>query len=193
MSTPDRILDAAAAEFAARGLDGTRMEHVARRAGVNKALVYRHFGDKGGLFTATLARELSRRQRLLDHLPDDLGQMLTFWARQQQADADFVRLTAREGLQDAGGEPVEAEARSAYYARQADMLRTLQARGDLDSNLDADALFFALLLLTVGPVLLPQIFRLVLRGAERADRWERFLLDLTASLRAPGEPGPSRR
>ncbi len=46
MSTSERILNAAAMEFTERGVDGVRMEHVAKRTNVNKALVYRHFGNK---------------------------------------------------------------------------------------------------------------------------------------------------
>lgn len=97
LSTADQILDAAAVEFAARGLDGTRMVHVARGAGVNKALAYRHFHDKNGLFSATLSRELTRRQKILDELPDTLGETLILWARRQKADMAFIRLVAEKG------------------------------------------------------------------------------------------------
>ena len=46
------ILDAARAEFAAQGYDATSLRAVARRAGVDPALVHHYFDDKGDLFAA---------------------------------------------------------------------------------------------------------------------------------------------
>ena len=46
-----RILAAAAAEFAARGYDGTRVDRIARAARLNKAMIYYHFTNKAALYT----------------------------------------------------------------------------------------------------------------------------------------------
>lgn len=54
MSSKERIVDAAIAEFAAKGLAGARVDEVARRSGVNKTLLYHHIGNKDQLFTAAL-------------------------------------------------------------------------------------------------------------------------------------------
>lgn len=48
------ILDAACATFAETGLGGTRLEHVAERAGVDKKLIYYYFESKEKLFLAAL-------------------------------------------------------------------------------------------------------------------------------------------
>lgn len=176
-----RILDAAAVEFAERGLHGTRMEHVARRAGLNKALVYRHFGDRDRLFDETLRRQIEQRTALLSTLPETLAGMLRTWSRRQRADAGFLRLIAQEGLVHDGGEPRAAAERRAYYRRQIGLLERMQEAGRLPRAMDLEALFFALLLLTVGPVLLPQIQALIL-GGEDAERWEAFLAQLSAAL-----------
>jgi TetR/AcrR family transcriptional regulator len=45
-----RILDAAAEVFAERGFGGAGVDEIARRAGVNKAMLYYHVGDKAALF-----------------------------------------------------------------------------------------------------------------------------------------------
>lgn len=45
-----RILDAAAEVFAERGYGGAGVDEIARRAGVNKAMLYYHVGDKAALF-----------------------------------------------------------------------------------------------------------------------------------------------
>ena len=52
--TRQRILDAAAREFAAHGLAGARTESIASAAGVNKALLYYYFASKDGLYQAAL-------------------------------------------------------------------------------------------------------------------------------------------
>jgi TetR/AcrR family transcriptional regulator len=52
--SPDRILSAAAVEFAARGYAGARVDRIARRARVNKAMLYYHFGSKRGLYRELL-------------------------------------------------------------------------------------------------------------------------------------------
>lgn len=45
-----RILDAAAEVFAERGFGGAGVDEIARRAGVNKAMLYYYVGDKAALF-----------------------------------------------------------------------------------------------------------------------------------------------
>jgi AcrR family transcriptional regulator len=54
--SPDQILDAAALEFADRGFAGARVDRIARRARVNKAMLYYHFKSKQMLYRALLRR-----------------------------------------------------------------------------------------------------------------------------------------
>jgi len=51
-----RILAAAAAVFAEEGFAGARVDTIARRAGVNKAMLYYHVGDKAALYREVLVR-----------------------------------------------------------------------------------------------------------------------------------------
>ncbi len=55
-ASPDRILNAAALEFAERGFAGARVDRIARRARVNKAMLYYYFGSKQALYRALLRR-----------------------------------------------------------------------------------------------------------------------------------------
>jgi TetR/AcrR family transcriptional regulator len=52
--TIPRILNTAAAVFAESGFAGARMDEIADRAGVNKATIYYHIGDKETLYTRVL-------------------------------------------------------------------------------------------------------------------------------------------
>jgi TetR/AcrR family transcriptional regulator len=56
----DRILAAAAREFSARGFAGARVDRIARRAKVNKAMLYYHFKSKDRLYK-TLLRQMFTR------------------------------------------------------------------------------------------------------------------------------------
>jgi len=50
----DRVFAAAAAEFAARGFDGAKVDRIAARARLNKAMLYYHFRGKAALYRAVL-------------------------------------------------------------------------------------------------------------------------------------------
>ena len=52
--TQAAILAAATEEITAKGLNGARVDEIARRAGVNKRMIYHYFGDKEGLYLAVL-------------------------------------------------------------------------------------------------------------------------------------------
>lgn len=49
-ATRDAIFAAAAEAFSRRGFDGVVVDHIARAAGVNKAMIYYHFKDKLALY-----------------------------------------------------------------------------------------------------------------------------------------------
>jgi TetR/AcrR family transcriptional regulator len=53
------ILKAALEEFSHEGVTGARTDEIARRAGVNKALLYYYFKDKEGLYAAALEQVFS--------------------------------------------------------------------------------------------------------------------------------------
>jgi len=52
--TTARILEAACDEFAEKGFAGARVAAIARRAGVNKATLYYHIGDKKALYAEVI-------------------------------------------------------------------------------------------------------------------------------------------
>jgi TetR/AcrR family transcriptional regulator len=52
--TSAAILAAAVLEFSQKGYEGARVEAIARRAGINKRMLYHYFGSKGGLYLAVL-------------------------------------------------------------------------------------------------------------------------------------------
>ena len=59
--TRRRLKEAATAEFAEHGPDGTTMARIAERAGINKERLYKYFGDKQALFETVLSEARSGR------------------------------------------------------------------------------------------------------------------------------------
>ena len=72
IATHQRILDAAAAEFARVGLAGARMDRITAAADANKAQLYAYFGSKEGLFDAVVADRVDTSTDDAPFDPDDL-------------------------------------------------------------------------------------------------------------------------
>lgn len=64
--TAQQILDAALALFLEFGLRRTTMDDVAKRAGIGRITVYRHYEDKNTLFQAVVMRECLRAIRSVE-------------------------------------------------------------------------------------------------------------------------------
>src|SRR6202142_723855 len=97
--TRARILSAALKEFAAKGFAGARVDFIARRAAINKRMLYHYFGNKEGLFKAVLRRKITERQAWAETLSGDPAESLAFWFDAACNDTDWVRLFEWEAPQ----------------------------------------------------------------------------------------------
>ncbi|ABC23660.1 TetR/AcrR family transcriptional regulator [Rhodospirillum rubrum] len=91
METKDRILEAAAIEFAERGFHGATIALIIHRAGVNQAAVNYHFGGKAKLYAAVIRRAMGR-------LLDLRGDPLTSWRQTADPLEALVRGMLSENL-----------------------------------------------------------------------------------------------
>ncbi|MBK6533573.1 MAG: TetR/AcrR family transcriptional regulator [Deltaproteobacteria bacterium] len=95
-TTEARILGAADALFCTvGGYDGVSTRDVAERAGVNKALVFYHFGSMRGLFEAVLERYYEAHQRGLAEALSGVGDVRARMHRLVDAYLDFMATHAR--------------------------------------------------------------------------------------------------
>ena len=103
-----RIIAAGREEFSRRGFEGARVDQIARRAGVNKQLLFYYFHSKRGLFTAVLARGAAELEQALADVPTNgdrpldrirvtLNAQFDFLA----AHPDLVALLTQAGRSDA--------------------------------------------------------------------------------------------
>ncbi len=185
-ATRQTILQAALEEFSEHGFKGTRIENVAKRCGFNKALIYRYFKDKEGLFKATLQQQFKGRAQILERLPQEMGPILEYWFQSTARDPHFMRLIVHEALQYNREPVVEQDYREAYYDKQIEMLQAFQEAGNLSEEFESPYLFLALLSLVVFPSTFPQVTYLATHhhfdSSEFQEKWNAFLYTLAEQL-----------
>lgn len=104
-ATRARILEAAVAEFSARGLAGARIDRIAEAGFSNKRLIYVHFGNKDGLFAAALHHVMTELTAVVplteNDLPGYAARMFDYLLERPEA----ARLSAWRKLERPGAGP----------------------------------------------------------------------------------------
>jgi len=102
-TTPDLILDAAEALFAAQGFDATTIKQIGARAGANPALIYYYFDSKDELYRRVLRRlftwlvtAASRRLEPGMQPDEAIPTMIGFQSERLMERPTFPRILARE-------------------------------------------------------------------------------------------------
>ncbi len=93
-ATSRRILDAACAEFAERGIAGARIDRIVATARTNKAQLYGYFGSKEDLFDAVLADRVEASAEAVPFDVDDLPGWAVWLYDRNLSRPELVRLIA---------------------------------------------------------------------------------------------------
>ncbi len=96
--TREKILAAALAEFSAKGFAGARVDAIARRARVNKRMLYYCFGAKQELYREIVRRKIADRSGFVESIPDDFGGAMAHIYLSGGTDIEFVRLLEWEAV-----------------------------------------------------------------------------------------------
>lgn len=142
-----RLLEAAAAEFAAAGVDGANVNRISLAAGLAKGTIYNYFPSKRELFLAVV-REASAQagagsaavrgdaptaERLRAILESDVE-----WVREHEA---FARVLVREALAgDPRFQPELVEAAAPFVERVAEIIAAGVERSEIRDDLAVDQL-----------------------------------------------------
>lgn len=183
MSTRERILEAAAVEFAEQGYAGARVAAIAQRSGANVERLYYYFGDKRGLFAAVMGDVMAQ---IVDAEPfdaDDLPAYIAAMAAFHHSQPGLIKLLLGEGR--AGERLPDKSARRAHYRARTAAIREAQAAGRLREDVDARLVVYAVLALVVTVEALPQISELIL-GRMSEKRFRTELARLAHALFSPG-------
>jgi AcrR family transcriptional regulator len=163
------VVDAAEAEFAARGFSGGSLNVIARRAGVAKGSLFQYFADKRDLYAfitdvvsqrvraymENRIRQLDPSRPFFDFLTDWLDAWITYFADHPHERA----------LHAAASLEIDTDARisvrNVVHRHYLEVLRPLvrdaQLRGDFRQDADIDALISLLLLIFPHLALAPYV------------------------------------
>jgi AcrR family transcriptional regulator len=150
-ATRRALLAAGRQLFATAGYDGTTVRAIAERAGVNQALLFRHFGSKEGLFAEAVtgqALEVLHAGPADQVLPRTLRAIM---AAEGEESTLFLAALRSAGNTDAA-ETVRQELRSAYGG-------TLAALVDVDDPAEAELRSELVLAWLLGIALLRTVLR----------------------------------
>jgi TetR/AcrR family transcriptional regulator len=150
----EKIIKAAIAEFALKGLDGARVDEVARRSGVNKTLLYQYVGNKDDLFTAALESAYQAiRERQKDFLARQMDPetgvrqlvhlLMSIWVEHQE----YGKLLASENFH--GGKHVKRSKLIGEMYQQlvealTDLLKRGAVQGVFRDNIDPIDLYISI-------------------------------------------------
>jgi AcrR family transcriptional regulator len=149
--TRQRILDAALAEFAAKGFAGARVADIAERAGLNQQLISYYFGGKEGLYAELLAR-WHEREVELDDSAGTLADLVVAYLDANCDQPDMARLLVWDELTAHG----DVEVRPGEAPEVADVRRRQQA-GEVAADLDPGFLLLALMGAVAAGVTMPRM------------------------------------
>ncbi|MEM9693737.1 MAG: TetR/AcrR family transcriptional regulator [Myxococcota bacterium] len=169
---PGELVEAGFAEFAAHGFARTRLEDVARRAGVSRPTIYRYFDDKEDLFRATLQSKLPAAvgevETMIDAYPGTTQSLLELlidrmYDEQRRGDiAVIIRIIMSEGPQfPALVELYHREALSRFRRLLGRVLERGIARGEVRADLEP-----LLPMMVVSPAVMALLWQTTFAGVE---------------------------
>lgn len=198
-ATRQRILDAALADFAAKGLAGARVDEIAARAGVNKRMLYAHFGSKEALWLVVLERayaekRAAEREVAVDALPpaEAMARLVSFNLRYTAAHPEFVALLNTENVHQAEHLRRSAQV-PALYSPILEALRGVLSRGvqagTFRSGVEPLQLYISMLALghfyVANRHTLATIFAAPLEGAAALDAREAHIIAVVLGYLRP--------
>jgi len=193
MRRPGEILAAAFEEFKLRGYAATRLEDVAKRAGVSKGTIYIYFQNKEELFRAALEDALeSQLLSNLHAMSEVSGHFDGKWI--VEAGSLLPRNPGDTGVTNAQRLLIESyyaawrdvDARDKLLPRlklhmqmYIDIIERAQANGDIDPSHNARALAMVMMAIPTGQSLMG------LAGLERIEdsEWLPLLLGMSTALK----------
>lgn len=188
----ERILEAATEQFAAKGLAGARVDEIARKAGVNKQLVYYYYGGKLELYNQVLGQmvEESKQKIEAEATCETLAEKMELLARGGTVpnSVRWQRLLGWEALETdpAGGGIVREADRRGAWERHVASVREAQASGEVDAGLDPELLALALVSIAVSPFMLPQVTKFMTghlpQDEEFLDRYAALVAEMVGRL-----------
>jgi AcrR family transcriptional regulator len=163
--TRERILEVAEASLGASGYHGTRLHHIAREVGIQKASLFHYFPSKEHLYRAVLSEGFGQTEQTIRRVLETEGSqiekvrtLVTAYVQMVAAHPERTKILLRQSLGDAptghqGGDPERLLRLVASYiedAQQANIFAPIDPLAVVLAVVGMVAFFF-----TSAPVLAP--------------------------------------
>jgi TetR/AcrR family transcriptional regulator len=190
--TMDRILAAAEIEFGRKGLDGAKIEDIARVARVSKQLIYHYFNNKVDLYSEMLVAISQESYEKFLAIDRDGGmepeQIIGGWVSAlydwHHEHAYSARITLDQGLRAGAQVRYDKKAemlRNEWLAKLQAALSRGQAAGTINPELTVDQIHFMGVVVVTGCISYREMFtryaRVNLEHPERSNYWQEFCVD----------------
>ena len=159
--TKARIFEAAVEEFAAYGFDGTRIDKIAERAGVNKRMIYIYWGDKQELYREILRQKVQAMHEVFTTEWGSPAENLVRYFKGTLAETELLRFVQWEALGELGPALVAEDERRDAFKLKVRALKRDQRQGRLTPDIPPDFLMLIFMALSSYPVAFSQNVRLV--------------------------------
>ncbi|WXB18718.1 TetR/AcrR family transcriptional regulator [Pendulispora albinea] len=148
-------------EFALRGFAGARVDAIARRARINKRMLYHYFGNKQELFEATIMAIQADKEELINTGPRDIADLLAYIHANVGGKRDWMRMMQWEAL-TYGDREVPAEAmRAELFKPSLERIRGFQREHGILGKETPELALLILIALASYPWLMPQVARML--------------------------------
>jgi len=148
-----RILAAAMKEFALRGFAGARVDAIAKRARINKRMLYHYFGNKEELFEATIMAIQAEKEQMINAGPTAVEEMLPYIYANVGGRRDWLRMMQWEALTYGSREAPAEKLRAGFFKPGIDRISRAQREEGVLAGEKAE--------LASYPWLMPQVARML--------------------------------
>ncbi len=169
------------------GYAGTKIEAIARRAGIKKQLIYHYFKGKDHLLKETIEDFLSSVPSGNFILPANPADIAEYRLRINIAYLmDFLKYTAWEAVEAIPGEINGEDIRGQLLKSYNEDIRSKQEMGLVPKELEPSFVTLMLSSLTIYPLLYPNVTRMI-TGLDSTDPefqegWAAFLRDISKRI-----------
>jgi len=178
--TRKAIVEAAREEFFEKGYSGTRIESIARRAGVNKQLIYHYFKGKEHLIQETIDSFVTSLPTGKITLPDNPADIAAFRLKVNLEHLrEFLKFTAWEAVESIPENSRGEKARKKVLESYNEHMKKQQVEGKVPGELDPALITLMMSSLTIYPLLYPNVTRMItgrtLDEPEFQEQWAQYL------------------
>jgi TetR/AcrR family transcriptional regulator len=185
--TRKKIIDAAKEEFFKKGYNGTRIDSIAKRAGVKKQLIYHYFKGKDDLMNQTIGNFVTAvptENLTLPTSPVDIAE----FRLKVNTDylKDFLKYTAWEAIEELPENSNGKEARQKVLQSYNDDMVKKQELGLVPKELDPALITLMMSSLTIYPLLYNNVTQMItghtLEEKEFQEKWAHFLRQISERI-----------